>query len=103
MMLITDSALSDQIKESWKITKTQDFEICGDYYYNQIDKGIFRNEVIEIKSEHLPNQLQEYIKKLDSKTIKKILLRVILEIFNEKNPGLSTLVVNQNRIKVKYE
>ena len=103
MMLLTDSALSDQIKNAWKNTKTPDFVVCGDYYYNQIDNGILFNKRIEIKLEHLPSRLQEYIKTLNPNAFNKILLRVILEIFSEKNPGLTRLAVNQNRIKVRYE
>ena len=84
LQVITKSALTDKIKEAWRMTKTKEFPIPGDYYYHSIDTGILFNKQIEIKSEHLPRELYNYIKTLDIKTIKYVLQRSILEIFAEK-------------------
>ncbi len=104
LQLLTNSALADKIKASWRMVKTEEFPIPGDYYYNQIDIGILYRKQIEIKSEHLPFELLEYIGTQNTMTVKRILQRCILEIFAEKfGGGLAKQSIIENRIRVRYD
>ena len=102
--LITESALVDLIRDSWRMTKTKEFPIPGDYYYNQIDTGILQGKQIQIKSEHFSNELRDYIEKEDTKTVRYVLQRCIIEIFAEKyGTGLANNALKENRIRVRYD
>lgn len=104
LQLLTDSALVDKIKDSWRMVKTLEFPIPGDYYYNQIDNGILYKKQIEIKSEHLPFELLEYIGNQKTEVVKRILQRCIVEIFAEKfGKGLAKQAIVENRIRVRYD
>ncbi len=104
LQLLTDSALVDKIKDSWRMVKTEQFPIPGDYYYNQIDIGILYGKQIQIKSEHLPFELLEYVGTQTTMTVKRILQRCVVEIFGEKfGKGLAKQAIVENRIRVRYD
>ena len=86
------------------MTKTLEFPIPGDYYYNQIDNGILKNETIQIKSNHFSTELREYIQTENIHTVKYVFQRSIREIFAEKfGGGLADQARKDNRIKVRYD
>ena len=82
--LFTNSALVDKIKESWKMKKTLDFPITGDYYYKIIDNGILFKKEIEIPLNDFDDGIKEMLDKEKSKTVQYIIFRAIKEIAQEK-------------------
>ncbi len=81
---ISDSAIVDQIKESWKIKKTLDFPIAGDYYYKIIDEGIIFNREIEIPLDDIKEKIREALDRRKPKNIQYLIFRAIKEIAQEK-------------------
>ena len=84
MKLYTESAISEKIKESWRMAKTSDYPIPGDYFYRIIDQGVLSGHEIEIPLTFFNKELREILDNQDSKKIQKIIFRAIKEIAKEK-------------------
>jgi len=80
----TNSAIVDKIKESWKMKRTSDYPIAGDYYYKIIDEGILFKKEIEIPLNDFDEGIKEILDKEKSKTVQSIISRAIKEIAQEK-------------------
>ncbi len=84
MLVFSDSAIVDQIKESWKLKKTLDFPIAGDYYYKIIDEGILFNREIEIPIDDFKDEIRDVLDRETPKKIQHLIFRAIKEIAQEK-------------------
>ncbi len=82
--LFTNSALVDKIKSTWKMKRTIDFPIAGDYYYKIIDEGILFKKEIEIPLNDFEDGIKEILDKEKPKTVQSIIFRAIKEIAKEK-------------------
>lgn len=80
----TESALVDRIKESWRMSKTSEFPIPGDYFYQIIDQGILFGDEIEIPLSFFNKELREILNREKTYTIQKVIFRTISEIAHEK-------------------
>ena len=80
----TESALVDRIKESWRMSKTSDFPIPGDYFYQIIDQGILFGDEIEIPLSFFNKELREILNREEADTVQKVIFRAISEIAYEK-------------------
>lgn len=80
----TESALVDRTKESWKMSKTSEFPIPGDYFYQIIDQGILFGDEIEIPLSFFNKELREILNREKPNTIQKVIFRTISEIAQEK-------------------
>ncbi|MEX0855187.1 MAG: hypothetical protein WD018_05430 [Nitrosopumilaceae archaeon] len=80
----TKSALVDKIRVSWRMKKTFDFPIAGDYYYKIIDEGILFKKEIEIPLSDFDEGIKKILDKEKPKTVQYIIFRAIKEIAQEK-------------------
>lgn len=80
----TESALVDRIKESWKMSKTSEFPIPGDYFYQIIDQGILFGNVIEIPLSFFNKELRNILNREKTDSVQKVIFRTISEIVHEK-------------------
>ena len=80
----TESALVDRIKESWRMSKTSEVPIQGDYFYQIIDQGILFGDEIEIPLSFFNKELREILNREKLDTIQKVIFRTISEIAQEK-------------------
>ena len=96
--LFTESALMNKIKESWRMSKTTDFPIPGDYYYHEIDHGILFGKTIEIPLTTFNKELREILNIEKKEKIQRVIFRAIKEIAQE-NFGSRDF---ENRIKWRF-
>jgi len=82
--LFTESALVDKIKDTWRLKKTSDFPIAGNYYYKKIDECILFNNEIEIPLNDFDDGLREILDKEKPSTVQYVIFRAIKEIAQEK-------------------
>jgi len=80
----TESALTDKIKESWRMSKTTDFPRPGNYYYHEIDNGILFGKIIEIPLTTFNKELREILNVEKKEKIQRVIFRAIKEIAQEK-------------------
>jgi hypothetical protein len=95
LQVFSNSAVADQIKESMRLYKNEEFPICGDYYYTIIDSGILFKKPIKINLQHFTNLPEDYT---------EIFKRVVLEIFAEKfGRSLAEQAVKEERVNLEFE
>jgi len=82
--VFTESALVDRIKDSWRMSKTSEFPIPGDYFYQIIDQGILFGDEIEIPLSFFNKELRDILDREKTDTVQKVIFRAISEIAHEK-------------------
>ena len=99
--LVTNSRLSDWIKDIWRYYKNSDFPISGDYYYTKIDQGILFGKIIKIPIEHLPKELRLHLNNTPNHIVKEIISKSVEQIFQEKfGSRLTRKAIRENRIEI---
>ena len=101
--VITSSALVDMIKKVWKLYKNNEFPIAGDYYYHEIDRGVWFGKIINIPLAHFDNDIKQRLEILERCEIQEIIYRCIVEVLKEKyGKNLTTRIHYNNRIRWRF-